>query len=223
MGLSIYVGKLAGAKEYDPSAYQWYQDDFQQMNKLLRAAGLSEHHEPNNCETWNEDLYGYSGLHLLRRVAAHLHFEDKLPEPVAEEYDDGLVERYYQELSEENHGMFSYVSSGLFDHLIFHSDAEGYYLPVDFERVFFVPEEPEIPGSFLGSVQQLYKECERLAEALQIPEEIDVGSQALWKATESQGEGQTQWERYGMESHSCVVLCAACEHALEHEAAIVFG
>lgn len=224
MGLSVYVGMLADAKEYDPDAYQWYKSDFQQINEFLQDVGLPEHNEPDDCETWNVDMYGYSGLHLLRRLAAHLHLEGELPGPGTEgSSDDRLLKRYYQESSEENHGTFSYVSSGPFDHLIFHGDAEGYYLPVDFEHVFYVPEKPKVPGDLLGSVQQLHKECEVLAEALQIPSEIGVASKALWQAVEDQGKGKATWERYGIETHSCVVLRAACEHALKHNSAVVFS
>ena len=109
-----------------------------------------------------------------------------------------------------------------FDHLLLHSDAEGYYLPQDFDPVLFPPKDYQIPGGIIGSSVKLKEECERLAAALQLPLELDPEGEEVWEATESQGEGDLQWQRYGIESFVCIRLYAACQRSLRNGAAIVF-
>jgi hypothetical protein len=110
-----------------------------------------------------------------------------------------------------------------YDHLIVHSDAEGFYLPLDFENVLFPPDELEIPGAMVGSAPRLLRECERLAELLEIPDDINLQSEALWEASDhGQGEGETVWQQYGIESYNCVALIEGCRHAVKTGAALVF-
>jgi hypothetical protein len=70
--------------------------------------------------------------------------------------------------------------------------------------------------------QRLLDECRRLAVALQLPLDLDPESEEVWKASETQGRGDVQWQRYGIESLVCLRLYKACEHSLERQAAIVF-
>lgn len=74
----------------------------------------------------------------------------------------------------------------------------------------------------LGSTPRLLAELERLAGELGVPEHLHSQSEELWEAADSQGEGDTRWERYGIESYSCVVLRGACRKSLALGAAIVF-
>lgn len=79
-----------------------------------------------------------------------------------------------------------------FDHLIVHSDAQGYYLPIEFDEVLFPPSDLAIPGGMVGSAQRL-----------PIP------------------DGET-WQRYGRESFGCVALREGCRIAIASGAALAF-
>src|SRR5439155_11358418 len=63
-----------------------------------------------------------------------------------------------------------------FEHLMWHSDCTGYYLPIPFHPVIVLPSNPRWDrwGPWLGSSQTLLDECERLAEALQYPRDQDI-------------------------------------------------
>ncbi|MFL5242013.1 MAG: hypothetical protein ACJ8FY_07885 [Gemmataceae bacterium] len=104
-----------------------------------------------------------------------------------------------------------------------HSDAEGYYLPQDFPKVLFPPEDLEIPGGMVGSSVRLHDECKRLANWLQLPLDLDPEAEEVWEAAfDKQGEEDEVWHRYGIESFVCLRLYAASKHSMEHGAAIVF-
>jgi hypothetical protein len=109
-----------------------------------------------------------------------------------------------------------------FDHLIVHRDAEGYYLPFDFDEVLFPPGTLEIPGGMIGSASRLLAEIERLAQVLAIPVDTTADSEKLWQvADEPLPEGDL-WQRYGRESFGCVMLREACRKAIAAGAALVF-
>ena len=74
----------------------------------------------------------------------------------------------------------------------------------------------------VGSSYRLLSECERIAAALEIPAELDETSDALWGAADSQGEGNLKWERYGIESFSCVCLMRGCRKSIEARPVLVF-
>ena len=80
----------------------------------------------------------------------------------------------------------------------------------------------QVVGGMVGSSPRLLSECKRIAAALEIPSELDETSDALWEAADSQGEGTLKWERYGIESFSCVCLMRACMKSIEAKAGLVF-
>jgi hypothetical protein len=106
-----------------------------------------------------------------------------------------------------------------FDHLLVHSDAEGFYVPVEFDEVLF---SDGVPGTMLGSSQALSRECEELAQALGVPADLDPESEELWSASEEQGAGDG-WRQYGVESFTCVRLLAAARESVQRRAAVVFA
>jgi hypothetical protein len=55
-----------------------------------------------------------------------------------------------------------------------------------------------------------------------LPDDIGEESEELWSAVKSQGQGDIQWKRYGIESFSCVRLKTAAQQSIETGAAIVF-
>ena len=155
-------------------------------------------------------MYGYSGLHYLRRFAAYLDLKGTIPDPGDQESSkDPVLAKYYQR-------------GGTFDHLIQHSDAEGYYLPSEFPQVFFTDADSKIAGLAVGSSTSLLAECERLAVALKLPAHLDPENEEVWEACEHQGKGNLRWKSYGIESFTCLCLLRAARHSMETGAAIVF-
>ena len=227
MGLCLEIGILADLRDNDEEGYHYFRSQFKGLNSELQRAQLPLHQEPDNCDVWSCEMFGYSGLHYLRRLAAHLDLTRQLPPPGGDEASkDPVLERYYQHAN----GIKAWFSSGAknedfkrrFDHLILHSDAEGFYLPIEFTSVIYPDPELGIAGGIVGSSQSLLGECERIVEALQIPSNLDENSDALWEAADSQGEGSLAWQRYGIESFSCVCLMRGCLKSIERKAALVF-
>ncbi|HEY9732341.1 MAG TPA: hypothetical protein V6C89_10540 [Drouetiella sp.] len=217
MGLSLCVGMLADLLKNDEEGAAWLQNNLQSVNEFLASKNLKAHVEPRDCKVFSCDMFGYSGLHYLRRLAAHLDLYKKLPEPGDESApDDKELEEYFDMFDPDS-------PPRAFDHLILHSDAEGFYLPQDFDSVLFPPESMEIPGGMIGSCPQLKKECERIAKELELPLDTDPESDELLEATEDQGQDNSKkYLRYGIESYSLLNLYNASVHAIETGAALVF-
>lgn len=229
MGLALEVGILADLRENDEEGYESFRNEFQVLNGYLQQLTIPVHVEPEDCEVWSCEMFGYSGLHYLRRIAAHLDSDGQLPPPGDDNSaEDPILERYYQALDAGNRSFLSRVfrkngnKQRTFDHLMLHSDAEGFYLPIDFSDVLVPDPSLGITGEMVGSSYRLLKECERVASALEVPAELDETSDALWEAADSQGEGSVKWERYGIESFSCVCLMRGCRKSIETGAALVF-
>lgn len=109
-----------------------------------------------------------------------------------------------------------------FNHLVHHSDCEGFYLPTDFESVIFPDPALEIPGEMIGSSVRLLRECERLSKALQIPSDADPEDDDVYLLLDAQGK-QQGWRSFGVESFTCVGLMHAWQMSIRSGAALVFG
>ena len=233
MGLTIDVGILPFLRDSDEEGYRWKCEEFSKINEMLRTAGLPEYHEPTalqGAQPWSCDMLGYSGLHTLRRIAAHLWAGQGLPRPGdADAGYDPLIERYCSSMGQNSGRFFAQLlrrtppPGPRFDHLMFHSDTEGYYVPIDFEEVLFAPPKLSIPGGMVGSSIRLLKECKALAEVLEVPLDLEPESAEVSEAVENPGEGETVWKQYSQESYACLVLLRACEASVKLGAAIVFG
>jgi hypothetical protein len=219
MGLDLQVGVLAELKGTDDelSVSAHCAGQFEIINKVFRAEGLAEHVEPRAAEeTFSCQMYGYGGLHYLRRVAAHLALGRQIPPPGNQDAakDPILYQEYWRR-----------YETGVrlkYQHLIVHSDAEGFYVPVDFERPRDLSSE-KLAGGWVGSTQRLQVECSDLARALDMPVAMDHEADELWEAAETQGLGELRWQQYGVETFTCLRLLAACGVSLRTGAAIVFG
>jgi hypothetical protein len=234
MGLGLSVGYMADMKENDEEGYEDFITQMAKVNQALSAVGLPLHEEPESVKPEDAislEMYGYSGLHYLRRIAAHLTYTEKLPPPGTEESTEAkFLKQYYKESVQGGRprGLMSLFKRSAsaknfnFNHLIQHSDCEGYYLPIDFANVIFPDSKLKIPGEMIGSSYQLLKECKHLAKALDIPGSIAAESDELFEAPDNQGKG-TGWQRYGVEAFSCVRLISACEASIRSGAAIVFA
>lgn len=216
MGLGLEVGILADLKEADDEGFAYYCEQFEIVSKVLRANGLAEHVEPQELsETFSCGMFGYSGLHYLRRIAMHLALGKSLPRP-------GTRDAYMEPaLGEEYWERFQSGESLKYQHLNIHSDAEGFYIPVDFERPLVVPDH-RLAGGMLGSTERLRAECKELAGMLDMPVDMDHEADELYEAINNEGKGRSTWQQYGVETFTCLRLLAACAASLRNRAAIAF-
>ncbi|HKD75792.1 MAG TPA: hypothetical protein VKB76_09865, partial [Ktedonobacterales bacterium] len=135
MGLDITVGILIQCLQdrYEDSKERFddYQSDLARVNHTLSYEGYPEHDEPTQARgrvPWSRRMWGYGGLHYLRRIAAHLWAGNDLPSPGDDHPErDPVLADCYDLLYDGNPNDFS--------HLIYHSDSTGYYLPMDFKTV----------------------------------------------------------------------------------------
>jgi len=157
MGLGIEVGALADLKKHDPEGAGWVAQDMVALNELLAAEGLPAHREPEVFDTPvlpHVASFPYSFLHYLRRAFAHTRDGRPTLAPAPPSFDPGSDPYLDEELT-------LFMSS----HLCCHSDAEGYYLPIDFPDVLY----GDIPGGMVGSSHALSRELLQVAPLLAIP------------------------------------------------------
>jgi hypothetical protein len=189
--------------------------DFTVIRELLDLAGTGPWDEPELNErdvTWFE-MWGYSGLHTVRRLAVHLAENASLPDPLEsrDAADDPLLRKAYADLPGD--------PAGPFTHLIHHSDCEGYYVPADFEQVIV---DERLTGGYLGSSVRLLTETRSIAAALNLPEDLDPDSDEIIEAADAGTPAGEGWQRYGIESCVCLRLIHAAKHSIKTGAAIAF-
>jgi hypothetical protein len=161
MGLFVQVGVLASRVSANPEGAAALRTAFRHVNDLLARNTLPAHDEPEALPPVRSRApamgYPYSFLHYLRRVAAYA-LDD--PAWVATPLREGEDPARDPTLD---------ARSDCFDsHLIFHSDSEGFYLPLDFTRIL-VGDDDAIPGGgIVGSSPALLRELTRIAPALDI-------------------------------------------------------
>ena len=236
MGLGLEVGILADLKDADEEGYAAYVDAFEKLRIVLRSAGLEEHVEPDDMDDiFFCDMLSTSGIHYLRRIAAHLALGRPTPAP-------GNRETYRNAaLNEEYYDSFDAGKDMKYQHLMVHSDAEGFYVPIDFKRVITTPSL-RLSGGWVGSTQRVQAECAELAGQHSMPLDMDYESRELsravdaqlhppsrpprrlwpWKRGNTEHSGDLTWKRYAVETYICLRLLAACEVSLRTKAAIVF-
>jgi hypothetical protein len=211
MGLNMVVGVLV---EADEEYAELVQRDFTEIGELLRRAGAGSWAEPATVQDAEFEMWGYSGLHTVRRLAVHLGASGRLPEPLAEAHratDDALLTKAYAALPAN--------PPGPFDHLIYHSDCAGYYVPIDFEQVIV---DERAPGGYLGSSVRLLEETRRVAQALGLPDDLDPDSEEVFEAADAETPATEGWQRYGVESYVCLQLLRAAELSVATGSAIAF-
>ncbi len=222
MGLTIAVGILDMLDD-DEEMAESYVAEFDAISELLIGQGYGKFEERSLSgdipdTSYECDLIGYSALHKLRRIAAHLAESGEVPPPMSDATDDPLLKRYYA-----NNGKSSEPTKPGYQHIIWHSDAEGYYVPVDFADVIAGPEALQITGTMIGSSQRLLDECERLATALGIPPTLTADDPDVWEAVDNWSADATGWRRYAVETHTCCALREASRASIATGCAIVFG
>jgi hypothetical protein len=218
MGLCLEIGILAQLRGEDLDAFGFYLSQFEAVNEVLQLNGRPLHQEPSDarCETWSCEMYAYSGVHYLRRIAAHVWTNGRLPSPGDDDAaEDPACHRYYDSVEDPS------TPPRPFDHLMLHSDAEGFYLPQLFSPVIYTTEEQDVMGNIIGSSVALARELEQLAELLHLPLDIEPDGPEIWEALELQGSRRKGWQRYGIESFTCLRLYQGCVRSMRTGAALV--
>ena len=213
MGLTVVVGVLAGVEGEDAGHVR---TQLAVAGELLDRTGAGQWAEPelDERDILAGDMWGYSGLHTVRRVAVHLGLTGTVPDPLEVAHraaGDPLLMQAYAEFPGE--------PAGPFDHLIHHSDCEGYYMPVDFGQVI---ADERLAGGYLGSSVRLLAETRRIASALGLPEDLDPDSEQVFGACDAGTQASEGWQRYGIESYGCLRLIQAAKHSIATGAAIAF-
>lgn len=209
MGLAISVGILADLLENDPESVDHLRLDFAAINTALRSRKLPAHNEPESLPDLDDRTpiasFPYSSLHYLRRAYAHhvkspgdgvLEFADD-----ADPTEDPILE----EIGSPDH------------HLLWHSDAEGFYVPIDFPKVI---EDTELPGQGLGSSHRLFAELIFVAPALGIHLDGDsLSSEEAERLTSIIDDDAA----LNIEIMVWIALFEAARLSLTHKTAIYFG
>lgn len=203
MGLAISVGVLADLNDNDPEGAAYFRAQLAVLNHHLTEQMVPLHEEPESLPPLRRRAhtsFPYSFLHYLRRIYAWALDDPEwratpFPEN-ADPADDRKVDRE----------SFMFRS-----HLLCHSDAEGFYLPVAFDDLL---TGDDVLGGFAGSTHRLREELLLCATALGVhvdhgrllPGEMDrllalpaegplfrelVVFTALWEATEISLEHNT--------------------------------
>ncbi|MFV0524027.1 MAG: hypothetical protein ACK5RL_05960 [Acidimicrobiales bacterium] len=160
MGLVVAVAVLDDVREADEEAYEYYRDQFARLAGFVAAEGYPGYTEPERIPVHlpvHEASISYGMLHGLRRVFAHVrNGETEVPALAAGEDPaaDPLIDRE--------------LSVRMDSHLVCHSDAEGYYVPVEFDDVLYPDGASEIAGGMVGSSYRLRDELLLVAPALGI-------------------------------------------------------
>lgn len=216
MSLIVVVGSLL---EQEDEWCEHLVQQFEAINRVLRAHSLPEHREPTSPAgdlPWEQNMF-YGQVHDLRRLAAYLWLGLDLPAPATNDSTRDPVLRRFYDSEKEPDGNPGYV------HLINHSDCDGFYIPIPFERVLYADPATKIAGTMVGSSQMLMAGCQQVAEALDLPLDLDPESDEAREAEESLGESDVLWQRYGRESYACLVFYQAAKRSIESGCAVVFS
>ncbi len=236
MGLTVAVGLYA--QNLAEEGEEFLDEPFIQLNQVLAEKGMTPHAEPRtipNEEYFEAGMWGYNGLHALRRVAAYLSVKGQLPEPAEYgAYSDDPVyvefnrahERYLENPKTSGFlGLFrKKLAAPPFQHLIMHSDAEGFYVPRSFDEVIVDWTPPQRPGlgMMIGSSSKLLAECETLAKSLHLPSDFDPESDEFLDLIESPPATGEPWQILAVEAHTVANLANAARASLKLGAAIQF-
>lgn len=205
MGLAVGIGVLADLIIHDQEGADWQRRSLAQVNAVLARNGLPAHREP---ERFAKKLrqhactsFPYSFLHYLRRAFAHVR--EDLPVP-----DDDTLRPEHESVVDD-------AGSMLDSHLLCHSDAEGFYVPIDFDEPIF---DDDVPAYMLGSSQGLLRELIEVAPHIAV-ELVDDRPTPACEAElrEIEDEGPLWRERLVW-----YTLFEAATLSIEHGTAIVF-
>ncbi|WP_416464400.1 hypothetical protein [Sphingomonas sp. VDB2] len=237
MGLALNVGWLSQAAREDEEGLASGLDQIADLNAVLTESGESPHDEPTDIaeqDTYEAQMWGYAGLHAVRRLAAYHALTGQLPPPCAYEdfADDPLLLKFYADhsadLDKSRRGFFSRLFGKKpkadlpFAHLIMHSDSEGFYLPRLMDKVVFDMANPPRDGlgGMVGSSVHLLEECLLLAHWIGLPDGIDPECDDVVDAAEA--PGGAGWRMYGIEAFCLIRLVEGCRASIRHKGTLLF-
>lgn len=213
MSLEITVGLLyllSNIGEYEGLNY--YKDMFNDINKVLKRHNIDTYKEPINLK--REEIFyfqiKYSVVASLKKLAAYIALNEVLPSPNYQ--NKNIIEQYMKEKKHKHS----------FDHLILHSDCDGFYVPVQFNEIVLLEPSLNIEGTIIGSSYKLIKECELIANFLGLPLDLDLESEEIDEIFESENLGPERWKEYIVESFACLVLYNAARRSICLGASVVF-
>ncbi len=208
MGLAISVGILAELAEDDPEGAEEMRDEFERINKVLKKHGLPLHAEPEQLPPFETRApvlsFPYSCLHTLRRVYAHSIKTPGKPVSPSDSAKDVAQDPVLAEVQSPSH------------HLLWHSDAEGCYLPIRFSLAI---ESEEIAGGLVGSSNRLLDELIAVAPIIgvRLADGRLTDAEAERISTIIVNAGQ-----YEIELMVWIALFEACRFSIDHKTAICF-
>lgn len=213
MGLAIAVGYGPSRFAADPEGREWALADLEQVNRVLVVHDLPPHHEPATLPDLparaRPGSLPYSWLHFLRRAVAYARQAPARFGPAPDGYDPSTDDRIDHELAVR-----------MDSHLICHSDADGFYVPIDFpEPLYDADDEDALPGGVMGSSQQALEELIATAPLLGIPlvDGALTDEQARIIATEPAATTP-----YYRERAAWLKLFEALSQSIEHGCLVVF-
>lgn len=158
-------GRLVGLDDYEFSDY--YEPLLQATQKALTENGvLGEIALGSAGQDFKMEIGMGSNFQLFRSYAAYVSVHKEPPE----EPDLSIINH---ELNEMIEGRLGY---GAFPQVINHSDSNGFYVPVDFEKPFTF-DAPSFGGNGtwkcdIGSSQALLRELDELNKHLKVPGDV---------------------------------------------------
>ena len=240
MGLDIGVGLFSMWKrEIDPEEFANISVLYDDLSEVLVAAGQPPHREPeiSDDQLYEAEMWGYGGLHQVRRLAAYHAVRGRLPNPaerLTEASKDPVVEALNQlhlayDAADKRVGWLNNLlgrgkTRPKFQHLLWHSDCEGFYVPQAFEDVIFDQAQPQRPGlgGMVGATPMLLSECRELAALINLPADIDRESEELWRVAETPPTEGAMWRQFGVESLCLAQLIRGCEISIQYGAVLAF-
>jgi hypothetical protein len=170
MGLAVSVNILDQLRERDEEGYAYCRSQFDKLQAYLASEGYAGYVEPEHVDArlpLHVGSFPYGFLHRLRRVWALVRRRQPVT-PCPSDFDPNT-----DELLDEEYTLF------MDSHLVCHSDAEGYYVPVDFADVLYPDEALGLTGGMVGSSYALLRELLIIAPGLGIAVgEVDEGELA---------------------------------------------
>lgn len=230
MGLEVVVGYAASLDEDESDSLRTYVDEVGAVQRALADAEQPGWEEPVKlAEDFDGyEMLGYSGLHYLRRIAAHLAAGRELPPPGDEDApEDPLLMAAYERGPQHAvivDGPLEIIGTpedavSSYDHLLHHNDTQGFYVPVDIAPIVI---DPRVVGIAIGSSYRLRDECLELAARLGIPDNLQPDDQLLLDAVDGKLAAPVGWQEYPVESFVCVGLLHAAQHSIDSGTAAVF-
>jgi hypothetical protein len=213
MGLAVEVGLLAYLLEDDEEGAEWVRESLADANAVLAELNMPTHSEPEYLPPMDDrsimSSFPYSFLHHLRRAYARWR---QNPGALATACPEDENPASDPAIDEESNAFDS--------HLLCHSDAEGFYFPIDFSEVIIDENDQDrILGGLLGSSYRLHEELIALAPCLGISSTEDLSDDAVNDIRAAVVAESELWIEKGV----WLTLFEACRLSKLYGTAISFG